>query len=259
MPFAMTLPKSAKIVLGELLGTFVLVGIGCGAVGYSFTHPEFSLWKIALCWTAAVALGILVSIRLCHAHLNPAVSFAFLLNRSVNLKTFGLSVIGQLLGATIAAIVLYLVFNNTLLELEELNGWNRAGVSGWNTARMFGEYYDLETITLGEAFLAESFGTISLVFMIFLLAPYIEKHLVLTALFIGLTVGIIILFVAPITQCGINPARDLMPRIVAWGAGWKQAFALPNGGAFLVYVVAPMLGAAVGFGAFRLRQSLTKR
>jgi len=58
-------------------------------------------------------------------------------------------------------------------------------------------------------------------------------------------VASIICLIAPLTQAGLNPARDLGPRLVAWSAGWGDA-AFPDrvGGFLHVYVLAPLLGGA---------------
>lgn len=65
--------------------------------------------------------------------------------------------------------------------------------------------------------------------------------------FIGLTVGILICVISPISQAGFNPARDLAPRIFAYFMGWKE-IAIPgvNGGFFSVYVISPIIGAICG-------------
>lgn len=47
------------------------------------------------------------------------------------------------------------------------------------------------------------------------------------ALFIGLAVTIIISIIAPLTQAGLNPARDLSPRLFSMIMGWGDA-ALPD-------------------------------
>jgi glycerol uptake facilitator protein len=49
--------------------------------------------------------------------------------------------------------------------------------------------------------------------------------------------------IAPLTQAGINPARDLSPRMFAYLAGWKEA-AFPGFslGVFTVYVLGPVTG-----------------
>jgi glycerol uptake facilitator protein len=55
-----------------------------------------------------------------------------------------------------------------------------------------------------------------------------------------------ILALAPLTQCGINPARDLGPRLVAWTAGFGPAAFPGSQGGWWVYVAGPLAGALVG-------------
>ncbi len=71
-------------------------------------------------------------------------------------------------------------------------------------------------------------------------------------IFIGATVSVLIAVLAPLTQCGINPARDFGPRLIAWLAGWDIiAIPGPHGGFFWVYILAPMLGGIVAALSFR--------
>jgi glycerol uptake facilitator-like aquaporin len=85
-------------------------------------------------------------------------------------------------------------------------------------------HYNSAPVSTATAFLAETFGTGILSFVIFALTN--SKNKGMTGGFvpplIGLTVGSLIATLAPLTQCGLNPARDFGPRIVAWFAGWKS-------------------------------------
>jgi glycerol uptake facilitator protein len=75
-------------------------------------------------------------------------------------------------------------------------------------------------------------------------------------IFIGLTVAAVISVLAPLTQVGLNPARDFGPRLVAYFLGWGEvAIPGPSGGFFTVYILSPCLGAVVGA---RLYLSFTK-
>jgi glycerol uptake facilitator protein len=125
---------------------------------------------------------------------------------------------------------------------------------------MFGEFYPnpgdaIATVSLPLAMLAEGFGTMMLALFIFGLTEDCnvgKPSSDLQPLFIGLTVSSIIFFVAPLTQAGLNPARDFGPRIVAFLMGWGDA-ALPDavGGWFWVYILAPILGGAVAAILFK--------
>ncbi len=70
--------------------------------------------------------------------------------------------------------------------------------------------------------------------------------------FIGGTVTVIISVLAPLTQAGLNPARDFGPRLVAYFAGWNSvAIPGPHGGFFVVYIAAPLLAGAAAALFFR--------
>ena len=125
---------------------------------------------------------------------------------------------------------------------------------------MFGEFYPnpgdtIATVSLPLAMLAEGFGTMLLALFIFGLTEDCnvgKPSSDLQPLFIGLTVSSIIFFVAPLTQAGLNPARDFGPRLVAFVMGWGNA-ALPDavGGWFWVYILAPIVGGAVAALLFK--------
>jgi glycerol uptake facilitator protein len=93
---------------------------------------------------------------------------------------------------------------------------------------------------------AEAFGTFLLLLLIFALTEGCNVGRpsdTMAPVFIGLTVSSIICLVAPLTQAGLNPARDFGPRLVAWIAGWgKAAFPDSCGGFFWVYILAPIAG-----------------
>lgn len=234
-----------KIWLGELIGTFILVAIGCSVNAYALINGSLSLMSISLLWGLGVFIAILVASMHSNAHLNPAVSFAYLLKKKIDGKTFLTEVLFQLIGAVFAGVCVYLIFNSRLESIEMINGWERDEPSGLNTAKVFGEFYNTELVGLKQAIVLETLGTFLLLFMIFQFEWKYSKTPKITAFFIGLVVAAIIFFVAPYTQCGINPARDFGPRLVSFLLGWKYAFSLPNMGAILVYVIGPLIGASL--------------
>lgn len=73
--------------LGEFIGTFTLVFLGCGTVALAEIHGVLSaLWQVALFWGLAVAFSIFLVRKWCHAHFNPAVSLLFFLQQKITLK-----------------------------------------------------------------------------------------------------------------------------------------------------------------------------
>lgn len=160
---------------------------------------------------------------------------------------------GQFAGAILAGVTLYVMFSPSIAAYENAHHIVRGTTESVQTAMMFGEYYpnpgSKAVVSLPLAMGAEGFGTFLLVLMIFALTEGCNvgrPDNALAPVFIGLTVTSIICLIAPLTQAGLNPARDFGPRLVAWFAGWGDA-ALPDrvGGCFHVYVLAPLLGGVV--------------
>ncbi|MDT8442102.1 MAG: MIP/aquaporin family protein [Desulfuromonadales bacterium] len=238
---------------GELVGTFILVLFGCGSVAVTILYAAHSgLLQIALIWGIAVALAIYATRHLSCAHLNPAVSLAMVFGRRMAPRLLPVYLLGQFCGAFLAAALLYLLFAPSIAQFELLNGIVRGMPESVRTAMMFGEFYPnpgagaAAVVTPAVAMLTEGLGTFILVFMIFSLTEGCNVGRPddgLAPIFIGLTVTIIIAILAPLTQAGLNPARDLAPRLFAALFGWGSA-AFPDAGfGFLtVYVLAPIVG-----------------
>ena len=115
---------------------------------------------------------------------------------------------------------------------------------------MFGEYYYLPgsaaVVSMPLAMGAEALGTFLLLLMIFALTEGCNvgrPSEALTPAFIGLSVTAVICLIAPLTQAGLNPARDFGPRLIAWTMGWGNAsFPDQSGGFFFIYILSPVAG-----------------
>ncbi len=243
--------KHYRELIGEALGTFVLVLFGCGSVAVSVLfNAHQGLMQVALAWGIGVTLAIYLTRHLSCAHLNPAVSLAMVLSGRMSVRKFPVYIAAQFVGAVLAGFALYVLFAPSIAAYENAHGIIRGSAESVKTAMMFGEYYpNPETaavVSLPLAIVAEAFGTFLLVLMIFALTEGCNVGRPDNAhapVFIGLTVSSIICLIAPLTQAGLNPARDLGPRLVAWLTGWGSA-AFPDsvGGFLYVYVLAPLLG-----------------
>lgn len=240
--------------IGEALGTFTLVLFGCGSVAATVLFDAHQgLMQVGLAWGIGVALAIYLTRHLSCAHLNPAVSLAMVVSGRMSFRKLPVYIGAQFAGATLAGLTLYVLFAPSIGAYEHAQGIVRGSMESVKTAMMFGEYYPnpgaTAMVSLPLAIGAEAFGTFLLVLMIFALTEGCNvgrPDNALSPVFIGLTVTSLICLIAPLTQAGLNPARDLGPRLVAWLMGWGDA-AFPDrvGGFFHVYVLAPFLGGVV--------------
>lgn len=245
---------SKREFAGEFIGTFILVLFGCGSVAVSVLfNAHMGLMQIALAWGIGVMLAIYATRHLSCAHLNPAVSLAMVLSRRMSAKKIPCYLAAQFLGASLAALALYLCFGSSIEAYEQLKGIVRGTPESAHVAKMFGEYYNLpgsgSAVSMLLAMWVEAFGTFLLLLMIFSLTEGCNVGRPSNGaapVFIGLSVSAIICLLAPLTQAGLNPARDFGPRLVAWGLGWGEA-AWPDKtfGFFWVYILGPILGGLV--------------
>ena len=239
-----------KAFIGEFMGTFILVFFGCGAVAVEVIFGALgSLLPIATLWGIGVALAIAITGPLSGAHLNPAITLAFAFLTDFSFKRIPLYFSAQLLGSFLAAATLFVLFEAPLTEMEQEQGIQRAAEGGERTAKIFGEFHNPE-FGLATPFAAEFLGTSLLAFIIFSLIDKRQRTRRpdwVIPIAIGAGLALIISIFAPLSMAGFNPARDFAPRLFSSFAGWK---ALPfhiNGSSwFLVYILAPFLGAPLG-------------
>lgn len=206
--------------------------------------------QIALVWGIGVSLAIYATRHLSCAHLNPAVSLAMVTSKRMLSKKLPAYLVAQVLGAFFAGIMLYVLFNPSIIAYEKANHMNRGSVESIQVAKVFGDYYQLPgsiaKVTLPLAMGAEAFGTFLLILLIFSLTEGCNLGRPdnnLAPIFIGLAITSIICLIAPLTQAGLNPARDFGPRMITWIFGWgKASFPDTSGGFFFVYILAPVLG-----------------
>jgi glycerol uptake facilitator protein len=231
------------------------------------TGAQVGLWQVAVVWAIGVSLGIYASAALSGAHINPAMTLvAVVYDRFPVGRALGY-VLAQVAGAMAASLVLYGMFAEAIVEFERRNGLLRGGPGSEKSAMVFGEYFPNPAIFgtaedawrivgLGGAFVAEMVGTAMLALLVAAVTHprnNARPPAAAQAVLIGVGVAAIISIVAPLTQAGLNPARDFGPRVISWFMGWGEiAFPGPRGGWFTVYILAPLVGALLGGGLYRL-------
>ncbi len=260
----------------EIVGTFLLVFLGCGAVHSAvLTGSLNGLYQVGIVWGVAIMMAVFTVGRVSGAHINPAITIGLAMWRMMNWRDVPGYIFGQMLGAFLAAAALFVIFQDDLAAKESDRGVTRGEPKSIITAMCYGEYFpnpggmaDAEGPLSDEEFsswaaksnllaaiLAEVLGTAILAFVVVgvtdpkndgspgQLAPAI----------IGMTVAVLICVIAPITQACFNPARDYGPRLFAFIAGWKEAaIPGPNGWNILtVYLLAPICGSVLGMGLYK--------
>jgi len=264
----------AAACAAELLGTFLLVLFGLGAVHAAvFTDAQAGVWQVAVAWTIGVALAIHATAAVSGGHLNPAMTLAMGLSRRFPWRRAPGYVAAQTVGAFLAAALLHAMFSAEIARFELARGFTRGAAGSELSAMAYGEYFPnpglavaaqaAAHIGLGGAFLVEMAATAVLAYVVLRLTdPRNGAAPAASAVpwAIGLCVGGLISFAAPLTQACFNPARDFGPRLFAWLAGWGEvAIPGPRGGFFTVYVVAPLCGGALGALAFRVGHGVPRR
>lgn len=248
---------------GEFFGTFILVFFGTATVAAAVLfNAHAGLLQVAAVWGLGVTLAIYATRHLSCAHLNPAVSLGMVIAGRMGARLLPWYWLSQLSGGIAAGAAVLLVFHGQISGFEAAHSIVRGSPESVATAMMFGEYFPNPgfssaglRVTSLTAMMAEGIGTFLLVSMIFFLTEGCNLGKPtdgIAPVFIGGTVTAIISVLAPLTQAGLNPARDFGPRIVSYLAGWGGvAIPGPEGGFFLVYVLAPMIGGAFAAVCFR--------
>ena len=253
--------------LAEAIGTYILVFFGVGVVQASvLTGVQTGIWQVAIVWGIAIGLAIYATGAISGAHINPAITLAFVTYRKFPAWKAPWYIGAQFIGAFLAAATLHLLFGHLIHEFESSLGLIRGKAGSELSAMVYGEYFPnpsvLKTlpwtsngITLFQAMLAEGLGTAFLGFFVFALTDQQNPNAprtTVTPILIGLVVSIAISVIAPLTQAGFNPARDFGPRLFAYFAGWGFiAIPGPHGGFFMVYILSPILGALLGAGGYQ--------
>ncbi len=269
-------PPLRQCFVAEIIGTFILIFFGCGAVHAAVLYgAQSGVWQIAIVWGLAIMLAIHAVGAISGSHINPAITLAMFCWAGFRRERVLPYIAAQFLGAFLAAACLFVMFSPSLRAVEQKKGVVRGQAGSEITATCYGEFYPApgglasgedpysaaehaelkKRVPHGTAFFAEVVGTALLALMVFALS---DNHNRLAPLHnmagvcIGLTVAILISVIAPLTQACFNPARDFGPRLFAALAGWGP-IALPLGSDWswlTVYIIAPCLGAVIGGGLY---------
>ncbi|MBS0630749.1 MAG: aquaporin family protein [Verrucomicrobia bacterium] len=258
-------------LVGEFVGTFLLVLLGCGSVCTAvLTSAQLGTFQVAALWGSGVALAIFLTAGLSGAHLNPAITLALAVWRGFPWGRVPRYLAAQFGGAFIASLLLFVVYGGLLDAYEKRESIVRGAPGSEASAMVFGEFFpnphgrplheaDRAAVPPSTAFLVETLGTALLALVIFAVSdpknpPVVHR---LSPLLIGLALTVLIALFSPLTMAAFNPARDLAPRVFSSFAGWGKVVFTANGPGWLtVYVIAPLVGAITGGGVYQVLRAV---
>lgn len=223
-----------KRLFAELIGTFWLVLGGCGSAVLAAKFPEVGIGLVGV----SLAFGLSV-VTMAYAvggisggHFNPAVSFGLWAGGRFPATELAPYIIVQLLGATAAAGVLYVV----------ASGAAGFDLSAGFAANGFGEHspggYPVSSALVIEVVL--TFG-----FLIVILGATDKRApAALAPLAIGLALTLIHLISIPVTNTSVNPARSTSQALFVGGWALQQLW---------LFWLAPIVGGIVAGLVYRVR------
>jgi MIP family channel proteins len=210
-------PPLARSLVAELIGTFALVFGGAGAIMVDAKTHALGHVGVAIAFGLVIMVMIYAVGHISGAHFNPAVSFAFALTRHFPWPRAGAYWLAQAAGALMAAALL----RASLGDLAHVGATLPSG-------------------SQAQSFLWEVVLTFFLMLVIMSVATDARAVGEAAAIAIGGTVGLDAMFGGPISGASMNPARSFGPAVVSGDLH-----------ALWLYIVAPLVGAALGALAYQ--------
>jgi aquaporin Z len=226
--------SNAKKYVAELVGTFVLVFMGCGSAEFAGRYIGNLGVSFAFGLSVLAMVYAIGSISGCH--INPAISISMFAAGKMKLKDMIVYVVVQCIGAVIAAALIYgIATRNPLYSLTPyglaVNGYDALSPSGFPMSSGF-----MAEVVLTFIFLLVIFGSTS------------EKAPKgFAGIPIGLSLVLIHLVGIPITNTSVNPARSLGPAVMLGVLGESTALSQ-----LWLFWVAPIIGGLLAASLWRL-------
>lgn len=215
----------------ELVGTFVLVLGGVGSavlagdrIGWLGVAFAFGLSLLAMVYVVGPISG---------CHINPAVTLGALLAGKLDRRLAVGYWVAQVVGAIIAAAILLLIARGIASGYDPVaSGF---GTNGYDARSP--NHYDLLSVIVAELILT------ALLVVTVLGSTDVAAPVGFAGIPIGLVLVLIHLVGIPIDNTSVNPARSIGPALFAGSAALGQLW---------VFIVAPLVGGALGAGVYRL-------
>jgi aquaporin Z len=229
--------STIKKYVAELIGTAVLVLMGCGAVvigGYGGQFP-LGILPVAFAFGLAVTAMAYTIGPISGCHINPAVTVSMVIAGRMEVSEAIGYIISQCVGAILGALIILLI------STGRRGGYDVAslglGQNGWGVGYL-AEY------NIWAAALTELVGTFLFTAVVLGVTQAKAGTGLIAGLIIGLTLVIIHVVFIPVTGVSVNPARSLGPAVFAGTQALSQLW---------LFIVVPVIGGALAGGLFRAK------
>ncbi|CAF1318923.1 unnamed protein product [Rotaria sordida] len=232
--------------LAECFSTCILILIGEAALAnFKFARQTSnSTLPIGIAFGVGVYSAMMVGGPITGAHLNPAISIAFMTIRKLKPLQCIFYIIGQILGAFLGALLVYLVYFN---QFNVFDGGLRQMIGPNGTADIFFTM-PAKDIPQWNTFIDQVVSTGFLMIFVMALA-YDCNHMisdVAKPFAFAIVVTAITCAFSINAGAAINPARDLGPRLFgAFVYGWNDVFHVHNY-FFWIPIIGPIVGGILG-------------
>jgi len=208
-----------KKYICELVGTLLLVLLGCLAAVYVKTSPEIT---VALVFGLVIVVLAYVFGPLSGCHLNPAVTIAMLINKRISFKDSIFYIINQIIGGIIGSALVVLI-----IKFATNGDYTAIQNTGLGANSVGGENAIILGLTV-EALLTFVFVSVIMT------ATGKKGNSNISGLIIGLTLTLCIIVGFNLTGGSLNPARSIGPAIFAEGIALEQIW---------IFIIGPIIGA----------------
>ena len=219
-----------KKYIAEVVGTMVLVFMGCGSAVVLGAATGVGHLAVALAFGLSIVAMAYVIGNVSGCHINPAVSLGALLDKRIDLKDFFGYVVSQIIGAIVGALLLFILVQ-AFGVVDHTGGLGSNGVA--NAGGIGGGLF-VEII-------------LTFIFVLTILGVTADKSKGNVAgIVIGLTLAFVHIVGIPLTGTSVNPARSIGPAIFSGGQALADLW---------VFIVGPLVGATLAALVYRVFKS----
>ncbi|MCD6064215.1 MAG: aquaporin [Flavipsychrobacter sp.] len=220
--------------LAEMIGTMVLVLMGCGSVVIAGSDGTTGVGMLGISFAfglSVVAMAYAIG-HISGCHINPAISLGMVVAGRMKLTEALYYIVAQVIGAIIGAGLLCLIASGKEGYDVAVTGLGQNGYG-----QLSPQHYSMQAGLLSEV-------VFTFIFLLVIFGSTSTKniHGGFAGLSIGLSLVLIHISGIPITGVSVNPARSIGPAVLVGGQALSQLW---------LFILAPLVGALLAAAVWR--------